>query len=239
MIDWDIRFSELARQGQIIQANEMLMAELGRILVTKKDEFVDMLNESGIPASDDMSDSELVDLYIENIDANKDLMLGSSVLVNNWNQKSGYDGEDQLSDSGVKQGYGVLRAYYADPFVDEEYSNIIPVLGAIGKGVGNLWKNRDKIKAGIQAYRGQGQGGRGGPQGPPQGYSEDMRKTDAQQAMLDSIIAEKSAESKAKQDQIEAQQKTTRTALYVGGGLLATALIITLVVMLKKKSGKQ
>jgi len=236
MIDWDVRFNELARQGQIIQANEVLMTELGRILVTKKDEFVDLLNESGVNATTEMSDGELVDLYIENIDTNNDLMLGSSVLVNHWNQKSGYDGEDVLSDTGVKQGYGVLRAYYADPYQDEEYSNIIPILGAIGKGVKNLWQNRDRIKQGIQAYKGAGPQGGGGM--PPGGYSEDMRKTDAQEAMLSSIIAEKSAESKAKQEQIDQQNKTTKTALYIAGGLGVTALIVTLVLVLKNKSKK-
>ena len=233
MIDWDIRFSELARQGQIIEANEVLMAELGRILVTKQSDFVEMLNEAGIDADTDMPDEELVDLYIDNIDTNNDLMLGSSVLVNHWNQKSGYDGEGELSDDGVKKGYGVLRAYYTDPYQDEEYSNVIPLLGMIGKGVKNLWQNRDRIKQGIQAYKGGGPGGGvGGPQG--RGMSEDMRKTEAQEAMLSSIIVQKEQEMKAKQEQIDQQNKTTRTALYIAGGVGVVALIITVVLLSKR-----
>ena len=235
MIDWDIRFKELARNGQIIAANEMLMEELGRILVMKKDDFVEMLNEAGIDATTEMPDDELVDLFIENIDSNRDLMLGASVLVNHYNQQVGFDGTGELSDDGVKKGYGVLRGYYADPFVDEEYSNIVPILGAIGKGVGNLWKNRDRIKAGVQAYQGAGPGGNGGrgPGGPP--MSNDMRKTEAQEAMLNSIIMQKNAEMKAKQEQIDQQQKTTRTALYIAGGIGVTALIVTVIVLMNKK----
>ena len=93
----------------IESANECLMRELANILVRNRTDFIDMLNESGVVASKDMSDIQLINLFIENSSKNKKMLLGAALLVNVHNKIMGFDGEDEISDSGVKTGYAIMK----------------------------------------------------------------------------------------------------------------------------------
>ena len=56
--------------------------------------------------------------------------------------------------------------------------------------------------------------------------------------MLDSIIGQKQAEMKAKQQQVEDQNKTTRIALYIGGSVAVLGIIASLIYVMKKRRKK-
>ena len=58
-------FVESYNEGDIKSASLALMKELGNILVKQKIDFVNLLNESDVPASIEMNDSELVNLFIK------------------------------------------------------------------------------------------------------------------------------------------------------------------------------
>jgi hypothetical protein len=120
------------------------MTELANILVRSKGDFVDMLNESGVYATIRMSDSELINLFISNAPNNKKLLLGASLLTNVHNKQMGFDGDEEISDSGVKNGYAVLTSYFNDD-MNEETSNFLPV-GLIAKGFKKLLDKRKEGK---------------------------------------------------------------------------------------------
>lgn len=97
------------------KCNECVMKQLGVISVDKKDDFVHLLNESGVYATMQMSTKELIELFIDNIDTNFKLMIGASLLVNESNKSVGFDGKEYLNDDDVKATYIVLRSYFSPP----------------------------------------------------------------------------------------------------------------------------
>lgn len=96
------------------RANKCLIKALGRVLVDHKLDFVHLLNESGIKASEQMSDNELIELFFSNIEDNKRLSLGSALLLNIKNQDVNFDGEINPDSESVKAGYRVFRAEYSN-----------------------------------------------------------------------------------------------------------------------------
>jgi hypothetical protein len=127
--DFHSNFNSSVQNCDFENANKCLMTELANILVRSKSDFVDMLNESGVYATISMSDTELINLFITNAPNNKKLLLGASLLTNVHNKQMGFDGEDEISDSGVKTGYAVMNSYFNDESydgVEEEKSNLIP-----------------------------------------------------------------------------------------------------------------
>jgi len=150
--DFHSNFSSSINNADFESANACLMNELGSILVRNRKDFVDMLNESDVMATNDMSDAQLVQLFINNAPSNKKLLLGASLLTNMHNKQMGFDGESEVSDDGVKSGYAVLSSYFADDWdEEEEKSNFLPI-GLIAKGVGKLINNRrDKNASAAEA----------------------------------------------------------------------------------------
>jgi hypothetical protein len=148
--DFHSNFSSSVENCDFENANKCLMTELANILIRSKSDFVDMLNESGVIANMSMSDAELISLFINNAPSNKKLLLGASLLTNVHNKQMGFDGEDEISDSGVKTGYAVMNSYFNDETyenLDEESSNFIPV-GLILKGAKALMNKRGEGKGG-------------------------------------------------------------------------------------------
>lgn len=139
----------------IESANECLMRELANILVRNRTDFIDMLNESGVVASKDMSDIQLINLFIENSSKNKKMLLGAALLVNVHNKIMGFDGEDEISDSGVKTGYAIMNSYFNDEELPEDHSNLI-LGGLLAKGAQKiLGKVRDAKDNNSQAAKQQ------------------------------------------------------------------------------------
>jgi len=122
------------------------MTELANILVRNKADFVDMLNESSVYATISMSDAELINLFINNAQSNKKLLLGAALLTNMHNKQMGFDGEDEISDGGVKNSYAVMNSYFNDSEPPEEHSNL--VLGMLLKGAKKLIDKRKDGKGG-------------------------------------------------------------------------------------------
>ncbi len=90
------------------------MKELGRVAVHHRADFVDLLNHSDVPAHGDMADAQLVKLYIDNI-RKKDIVIGTALLVNMHNKTVGFDGQDEISNAGVKQAYKIMSSYLVGP----------------------------------------------------------------------------------------------------------------------------
>jgi hypothetical protein len=148
--DFHSNFNSSVQNCDFENANKCLMTELANILVRSKSDFVDMLNESGVYATISMSDTELTNLFITNAPNNKKLLLGASLLTNVHNKQMGFDGEDEISDSGVKTGYAVMNSYFNDEThegLEQETSNFLPI-GLILKGAQKLLGKRKEGKGG-------------------------------------------------------------------------------------------
>lgn len=194
-----------------------LMNELGNIIVTNRTDFEDLLSESGVEGDfSKMSDSELVDKYIESISDNKDLQLGTSMLINYHNQESNMDGDNQMNDACVKAGYHTISVYFANP--SENYYN---AAGLIAGAVGEVAKFGSKISEGQQKKKFGG-------------LDLATKQQEAKAQITQQILAQRQAELQAKTLKEESTAKTTKTLLIVGGSIVAISIIGFIIYKLKK-----
>jgi hypothetical protein len=195
-----------------------LLSEVGNIIVTNRGDFEDLLTESGVVGDfSTMSDAQLVDAYVENINKNKDLQLGTSMLVNFHNKQSNMDGESEMDDACVKAGYHTLKVYFGSP--SENYSNVV---GAIAQGVGEVAKLGSKISEGRQKKK---------------FGAMDLaaKQQDAKAVITQQLLAQRQAQIEAEKSKQEISSKTKRTILIVGGSVVGLAIIGFILYKLKKK----
>lgn len=226
---FDDNLQDFAERGKMRSAYHVMIAELGKVLVSDKKSFVDLLNESGVQAS--MSDSPrvLANKYVDNICENKKLMLGTSLLVQMKNQTSSADGETRLSNEGVKTGYFVMRDYLS--FNEDQYSNLAadPV-SAVAQGVGELAKLSSTAVEGGQKLR------YAKKYGALDKASEIANKREETRlALIQAQMKQREAEAESEKKKDEQRQKTNRTILVVTGVVVVLAIAGAIVYKLKTK----
>lgn len=113
------RLSECVSQRDYPSANRVIMNELGKVAVNHRGDFVDLLNHSDVPAHAAMADAQLIKLYFDNIHK-KQLLVGTAFLVNMHNKSTGFDGEQEISDKGVKTTYRVLSSSLVGPMTNAQ-----------------------------------------------------------------------------------------------------------------------
>jgi hypothetical protein len=218
MFDEELEFNNFV--GASIQnadfkaVNSRLMRELASILISHRNDFVDMLNEAGIRADYGMSDSELINLFIDNVSTNQKLILGASVLTNMHNQAMGFDGEAELSDEGVKSCYCVMTSCFTDHYAnfegeddEEEYS------GALGLG--------SALKKAMKKFNRAKGGGDGGAS------SEEMKKEAKKEILIEA--------KRRRQAEAQKKKRTLNTWLIVGGSVVGLSLIGLIMYKMRNK----
>lgn len=220
-------FAYFVNEDNLQDANRVLMTELGRILVKQKSDFVDLLNESFIPANNEMSDAQLVNLFVDNVRNNKHLKIGAAMLVNHHNKSVGFDGETEINDDAVKDAYDVLFSYFGDhippdAFPDEEETSNFAWGQAIGGAVSKGAEFGQKIYEGERRKK--------------YGALDDaLAEREAKRQMMASIMEQRRKQQEIEQQKLAAKQKTTKTVLIVGGAVLGLTVIGVLIYKLRKK----
>lgn len=226
-------FNSSIERSDIRSATMSLMRELGTILVHQKNDFVHLLNESGIVASVSDSEASLINKFVDQIDENPKLILGASLLAHHHNRQMGFDGESELSDEGVKNGYFAIQEFFGDRY---SYADDSPIgastlggaasgstAGVIAGAIGDIAKATGKISEGQQKKKYGGLEYLG-------------KKQEAKTAMVQAAIAQRQAQIDAAKKSQEDKSKTRRTAYIIGGSVLTVALIVTVVLVLTKKN---
>ena len=208
--------------GDLPLANTALMRELGNILVSRKSDFVHLLNESNIPANENMGESELIDLFINNIDKNRKLALGTSLLININNKQESFDGEDEVSDEGVKAAYVVMRDYYSADGESEDFAN----LGGWADAISGVAKVGGDITGKVMEGRNKKQFG---------GLDMANKKIDAKNAITQQVLAQKQTQLDTAKSKQESKSKTMKMLLIVGGSVVALGIIAGVIYAIKKK----
>jgi hypothetical protein len=217
-MDFHSKLAEYEKQNNATAVNILVMRELGSILVRHKKDFVDLLNGCGIPANEMMSDSELIDLYVNNI-INQKLLLGTALLVNIHNKAMGADGEEEMSDEGVKMCYECMRSNFSgtgeNDLQDEDYANAGGIWGNVADKALGLGKN---VQEGVRNKK--------------FGMTDSLAKRqEARQQLTESVLAEKKAQS-AKSKKMN---PTLKWSLIIGGSLLAVGIIGFVIYKSRKK----
>lgn len=221
-------------------ASKLLMQELGSILAKSKNDFVDLLNESGIYANKEMSNNELINLFINNICFNQKLKLGTAFLVNMHNKSMNFDGNNEVSDSSVKTAYSMLHSHFSDDndLEDEDYANadayeyddseeehanlgggfLSGIVEQGGNIAGKVMEGQRKKKFG----------------------ATDMveKKQEAKSQMQQAILAQQKVKVDEEAKHKESKAKTTKTVLIVSGVVLGLAIIGFVIYKIKTKGKK-
>ena len=235
MSEFHSKLAEYIKAKELKNANDLIMRELGKCLVRNKGEFVDLLNYSGISASSAMPDAQLISLFIDNIDGNEKLLIGTAYLVNKSNLVLSFDGENEISDTGVKRTIQILYNYFDEPpeiaepdpnedfyASSEDFSNAAAVVGAIAGAVGAGAKLGSKIAEGRQKKK----------------YGAldiAQKKMDAKQALIQSVVSQKQAQTELKKKETEEKTKKLKIWAMVGGAIVVVG-ILAFVIYKKNKA---
>jgi len=111
-------FMRYAKSNNKMEANAVLMRELGRILVEDRDNFIYVLKHAGISVPNNPSDIELINLYVRNIPKNKTLLLGSAFIMSHHNKMVGFDGEEYTSNICANAMQRSMYHYFYGPVYD-------------------------------------------------------------------------------------------------------------------------
>lgn len=217
-------------------ANRVIMTELANLLIKDKADFIEVIRGANINVPDNATDIQLVNAFVDNAPSNRKLLLGASFLINHKNQTVGFDGEEEISDSGVKATYKVMHTYFdamnhedrSDDVNDDYYSatgeeySEAGWLGSLINVGGNIaGKAMDNQKS------------------KKSGASETLAKqTEARKQMIQTVMAQRQAQADAKSKEKEHKAKTTRTLLIVGGVVLAVGILAGVIYAVKKSKGK-
>jgi len=211
-------FVEAVNNKDVKEANWSLMRQLGEILADDRHNFIELLNESGVPATTDMSDEFLAELYINNINNNKDLALGTALLISEENKVLSFDGGEEFDDNSVKSAYAVLRKYYNEEF--SYFDPITAIAGAIGESAklgSTITEARSRKKYGM--------------------LDALQKQSDAKSQLVQSYMQRKQEEAKAALERFKENKKAKRTTLIIVGAVAVVGVIGVILMSRRRKNG--
>ena len=203
--DFCSEFNVCIDKGDYNTADALISRELGVSLANNKSTFVDLLNESGVNASMNDSNIELVNKFVDNVPINSKLRLGASLLVNSQNQEIGFDGKKSIDKTNVRNCYRVMTNRYSNFVSPDLIASAVQTAGQLGDTV---------IK---------------GQQRKKFGGLDIAQQREQQRAEIMKALADK------KKADAEAKSKTKRVLMIVGGSLLGLVVLTVAVLKLKKK----
>jgi hypothetical protein len=203
--DFCSEFNVCIDKGDYNTADALISRELGASLANNKMNFVDLLNESGINASMNDSNIELVNKFVDNVPINAKLRLGASLLVNSQNQEVQFDGKKSIDKTNVRNCYRVMTNKYSNFVSPDIIASAVQTAGQLGD----------------TAIKGQ--------QRKKFGGLDIAQQREAQRAEIMKTIADK------KKAEAEQKSKTNKMLMIVGGSLLGLVVITVAVLKLKKK----
>lgn len=206
LTDFHRELTDYLRAKQGSNATNLILNELGKCLVHERENFVEVLNNAGIPASVGDGDIILVEKFVQNAPTNKKLLLGASLLVNHRNKVTNFDGEEEVSDAGVKNTYKTL------------YYNI----GGVGDILKGVVETGGKVYERESAKKTQ--------------FSDALTKQrEARQQLLQSALNEKKAQSDSKKSSGSTKRKSKTTLIIIASALVGLTIIGLIIYKVRKK----
>ncbi|MES2287566.1 MAG: hypothetical protein V4547_17865 [Bacteroidota bacterium] len=229
-------YSELndyIKADDIAGANTVVMSELGKILAQDRDSFITLLRYADLPASEQNSDAELIETFVNHVPTNRKLLIGSSFLVNHANKEVGFDGQSVISDEGVKSVHKTMYNHFnAGEIEMDEHSNAEgdsttknitrggygnALFGAIQQGTqlaGNIVDKQHNKKFGTQDLL----------------LKQQNAKVDMAQAAAEQRKIQQVSKSKEKTD-----KEKTKRQLIIGASVVGGLALLGLILFLTRK----
>ena len=128
-----VELSNSEKENSNVQDVGDLLRQMSNILHKKRSDFVYLLNESGIPASESMSDDSLIELFVEKVSENKTLAVGSAILIHANSAESNFSSNED-SKKNVESIYKSLNGAFSNASGD--VSAVIQSVASLGKELG-------------------------------------------------------------------------------------------------------
>jgi len=193
-------------------ATKLVLNELAKSLVKDREDFIEVLRSADLSVLDNATDLQLIDGFVKNAPNNKKLLLGASFLVNHKNQTLNFDGESEVSDSGVKNSYKAMDEFFNVGGWADAIKGIADVGGKIS---GKVMDTQNQKKRGASTQL--------------------AAQQQARREMAQSVLAQRQQQAELKSKEKETKAKTTKTLLIVGGSILGLAIIGGIIYAIKKK----
>lgn len=100
-MDFYSEFNDISSSNDKKAMIEFLMTELASVIANNRKDFLKVLDKSNIRYNPNSSDEQLADIFINNINRNKKLLIGVSFLVAHKNINHGIDGNGVIPDGAV------------------------------------------------------------------------------------------------------------------------------------------
>jgi len=233
----------------------MIGKELGNILYHHKNDFVSLLNESGISASINTPNQKLIDDYVDNISNNKKLAVGTSILLGLHNKQSGFPGATASNNNTIKSTFNILKNTFA---MHEKKSNAEGFSNAPGgdasdggasDGGGSILGQTAQGTAGggvvgaiAGAIGGIANFGAASVNAKAKKAEADnkifdllQKKSDLKNSIISGVIGSAQADKEAKAKAEESKKKTLRVGLIIGGVVVGLVAIGLTVYFIRKK----
>lgn len=225
-INYYSELSHYLKQHDLEKANRVVMNEIANLFLKKREDFIFLLKNSGIAVEENMTDGELIDLFLANIHNNKKLILGTAFFISHNNKLQNFDGDSEHNESGIKATTKVLYNYFDaeeyDEYNSEKDEDSSNAVGAIATAVGGL----ANLGTGVLAAQ----------QKKKYGATDLLaKKQEAKTQMVQAILAQRQAQQAAAQQKEKEQSKQKKIIIIVTGVILFTAVIGTVIYFKTKK----
>lgn len=211
------------KQNDIDGANSIIMNEIGTILVHDRNDFITLLNASGIMAEEANTDTELIQKFINNIGSNEKLRIGTAFLVAHKNKTLSFNGEEEVNDAGVKAMNRVIKSHFDSrnfpDSADNYYSN-----------AGGPWATvaQEGLKFGSKIAEGQQKKKFGG-------IDAANKSADAKNEIVRAALKQRLMQQASAQKAAERSAKTKKIVLISVISIVGLAAIIGTIVYIKNK----
>tara|TARA_R110000751_G_scaffold102580_2_gene197245 strand:+ start:494 stop:1213 length:720 start_codon:yes stop_codon:yes gene_type:complete len=220
--------------------------ELGNCIAENKEDFVELLKESGVTASMSDFDDQLAEKYVVNVPDNKELLIGSAYLCAYNSSSISFSGDKVVSNDQV-HGIGRELYDYFSPVDPEEQSDfdasaLMGMLTSAGKDIGG-----GAMSGGpAGAYAGAAKAGfdlagkvMDGKNRKLYGGLDLMQKQqEAKSQMIQAALAAKKAEQEALAKKA-AEKAKTRRIIYISVGVGAAALLTVATILIIRSSKRR
>lgn len=147
-MDFYSEFNDISKSNDKKAMIELLMTELASIIANRREDFLKVLDKSNIRYNQNATDTQLADIFINNINRNKKLLIGTSFLIAHKNINYGIDGDGKIPDGAVagisqvmntslNRSGNYLNAAGADP-VSAVANAVTALAGTTTQGLQNL-----------------------------------------------------------------------------------------------------
>lgn len=219
--------ASFVRENDVNSANSIIMNEIGTILVGDRDDFITLLNASGVFAEQSNSDPELIQKFINNLPSNEKLRIGTAYLVAHKNKTLSFNGEEEVNDAGVKAMNKVIRSYFDSRNFPDSADNYYSEAGgatvsAVSQGIGEISKFGKKIAEGQQKKK-------------YGGIDMAAKQADAKNKIIQAALKQRLAQQAAAQKKADQAAKTRRIVIISTAAVIGIAAIVGTIIYFKNK----